>query len=538
MRGCGVVQMNMPTKLNPKTNQSNRVFNIIEEIQAKSGDSDCIYRGEPEDTGTVSSSLYREFAHINAESFDLELVQRDILNEAKKHLYKTDEFDILTELQHYGGKTNLIDFTTDYLIALFFACDGALDKDGRVIVQKTETIKDWILNPRNPRHRVSVQKIVFVRPPQGFIKPHKSEIVTIPANLKQTLLQHLRTQHNISTETMFNDLYSFIRNQEIHRDAYIKFYSGFSFQNAGNQAQSTEEREAAYAEAVECYTKAIELKPGFLRCYINRGIVYSSVGEVDNAIEDYNTVIQLDPNYSDIYYHRGFAYLIKEDFDQAIDNFSKAIELNPAHAIAYYYRGIVYGLKGDFALAIKDLSKGIELNPEFPISYYSRGLAYEIKGEVDLAMQDYHKAIELNPGYAEVYYNRGNVYREKGKLNKAIKDFNTAIELKPDDVEAYNNRGIAYSNKGDHDRAIQDFDKAIELNPDFAEAYCNRGEAWLHLQEWEKAKEDLTTAKNIGADIIDSFRNDYENVAAFEQQHNVKLTKDIAAMLTPRRHSS
>ena len=34
---------------------------------------------------------------------------------------KARDFEILTEIQHYGGKTNLIDFTTDYFIALFFA---------------------------------------------------------------------------------------------------------------------------------------------------------------------------------------------------------------------------------------------------------------------------------------------------------------------------------------------------------------------------------------------------------------------------------
>ena len=42
-----------------------------------------------------------------------------------KNMNESVDFEILTELQHYGGKTNLIDFTTDYLIALFFACDGS-----------------------------------------------------------------------------------------------------------------------------------------------------------------------------------------------------------------------------------------------------------------------------------------------------------------------------------------------------------------------------------------------------------------------------
>ena len=78
---------------------------------------------------------------------------------------ETIDFEILTEIQHYGGKTNLIDFTTDYLIALFFACDGHHEKKGRIILQRTEKIQDIIERPRNPRHRIIAQKSVFVRPP-------------------------------------------------------------------------------------------------------------------------------------------------------------------------------------------------------------------------------------------------------------------------------------------------------------------------------------------------------------------------------------
>ena len=57
-----------------------------------------------------------------------------------------------------------------------------------------------IKTTRNPRHRVIAQKSVFVRPPNGFIEPHKDNIVTIPPNLKQGILQYLRKYHGISTE--------------------------------------------------------------------------------------------------------------------------------------------------------------------------------------------------------------------------------------------------------------------------------------------------------------------------------------------------
>ena len=79
--------------------------------------------------------------------------------------------------------------------------------------------------------------------------------------------------------------------------------------------------------------------------------------------------------------------------------------------------------------------------------------------------------------------------------------------------------------------AIDDYNKAIELDPDHASSYYSRAEALLCIEEWEKAKTDLITAKNKGADIVAAFRNDYRDVAAFERKHQVKLPKDIVALV-------
>ena len=59
---------------------------------------------------------------------------------------------------------NLIDFTADYLIALFFACDGDYSLDGRVVLlERTEERNKQIYGPRHPVNRVLAQKSVFVR---------------------------------------------------------------------------------------------------------------------------------------------------------------------------------------------------------------------------------------------------------------------------------------------------------------------------------------------------------------------------------------
>ena len=216
------------------------VDGILRKIEEIADTGEYLYRGEPEHYqvdpyyGKVSSKLYRDFLErkgfdVEAEQFDIEVVQEAILSVARKFFRKTLlDFEILTEIQHYGGKTNLIDFTTDYLIALFMVCDReeSLGKDGRIILQKRELIDPYIEKPYEPVNRVIAQKSVFVRHPDGFILPHEDDIVNIPADLKILIRKRLEKYHDVSAETVYNDLHGFIKNQDAYLEVYVDFYMG------------------------------------------------------------------------------------------------------------------------------------------------------------------------------------------------------------------------------------------------------------------------------------------------------------------------
>ena len=155
------------------------------------------------------------------------MVQKGMLEEAKKYLRRTgSDCELLVEMQHYGGKTNLIDFTTNYFVALFFACEQSDSENGRVIYQKRELLRPSIKEPPEPISRVVAQSSVFVRPPDGFIKPDDNDIINIPANIKLPMLDYLKETHDISTETIYNDIHGFIRYQDIHLETYVDFYIG------------------------------------------------------------------------------------------------------------------------------------------------------------------------------------------------------------------------------------------------------------------------------------------------------------------------
>lgn len=385
----------MPDQSNTLDNFLCDVRNIIREIEEKSVSGDYIYRGEPEHHeespyyGKICSSLYRQYARIEADEFDIEIVQEEILAEAGGYSHETDDpIEILTQLQHYGGKTNLIDFTTDHLIALFFACDGSTSygKDGRLILlQKTEERKEYLLSPRNPQNRVIAQKSIFIQHPDGFLSPDDVDIITIPGHLKQQILGHLKKYHGVSTETIYNDLHGFITNQSIHESAYTEFYRGLTYQLEGDKSQDTAEKQAAYEKAIVHYTRALELKPDLPEVYTNRGNVYRDIGELDKAIVDYNSATELDPNDANAYNNRGNAYFDKNEIDKAIEDYNTAIELKPDYDDAYYNRGNAYHVKGNITKAIEDYNKAVELDFNLAEAYVTRGIAW-------LHLQEWEKA--------------------------------------------------------------------------------------------------------------------------------------------------
>ena len=185
------------------------VLEKINEIAKASADGDYIYRGERAHhqehpyCGTVTSGLYRQYLERGEKHVNVSGIQLQILNEARDYIPgKMDDLELLSTLQHYGDKTNLIDFTTDYLVALFFACDGKPAEPGRVILLRRQPESDAetyeVEEPPRTIRRAEVQKSIFVQTEKGFVEPDK--VVCIPAELKRNMLDYLRKHHDIATK--------------------------------------------------------------------------------------------------------------------------------------------------------------------------------------------------------------------------------------------------------------------------------------------------------------------------------------------------
>lgn len=95
--------------------------------------------------------------------------------------------------------------------------------------------------------------------------------------------------------------------------------------NDGNTLMSSQE----FAEAVECYTKAIALDPKNAVYYCNRAAAHSKLNNHENAIKDCQTALRIDPRYSKAYGRLGLAYSSMNKHQEAWESYKKALDLEP-----------------------------------------------------------------------------------------------------------------------------------------------------------------------------------------------------------------
>ena len=246
------------------------------------------------------------------------------------------DLQILIQLQHYGGKTNLIDFTTDARVAFFFACDGFHDEVGRVILRKREDTEELVESPwepNEPMHRVVTQRSIFVRPDKGYLIPDPDSIVEIPDALKVPMLKYLQKYSGISARTIYNDLHGYIRIQARESNAVGEFYEGVSRMSEMNKASTREEKHRLANKAIAHFNETVKINPYFASAYFNRSSVYLSMGDRDRAIKDLGDAIDADPYRAETYVTRGSLYYTrnekKDELEYAIQDLNIAIQLQP-----------------------------------------------------------------------------------------------------------------------------------------------------------------------------------------------------------------
>lgn len=280
-----------------------------------------IYRGEPGHFPRISSGLYRQLYEIDDEFFHIGAAQQRRIELAQRYAPDLSDDDVLTRLQHLGGKTNLIDFTRDLNIALFFASYHSHDEDGRVILMEEpfalrgrEMLAPYVLVPRgHPASMTDVQKSVWVEPRSGYIDEDDVTIIEIPRALKPEILSHLRVVYGIEASTVYNDLSGFIRDQDRLRDPDAEWHAGMRACEAGDH-----ERALGFFGEYEQLVEAPALRLDYYR-----GISYWHLDRKDEALDAMATFRRRSPRDSRAFPEEMESAYIQRHRSQEVDGWPR-----------------------------------------------------------------------------------------------------------------------------------------------------------------------------------------------------------------------
>ena len=181
-------------------------------------------------------------------------------------------------------------------------------------------------------------------------------------------------------------------------------------------------------DSLSLFNHALNVTKNNYRVHNMRGTAYADLGNYSKAIEDYSRAIKIEPGYPEAYYNRGKDYAQTGNFKQAVEDYTKAIAIKPGYAMAYNGRGNACFDLGNHQEAIADYSRAIEIKPDYPDAYFNRGNAFIHLGNYQEAIVDYSRAIERKPDYTAAYKNRGIAYMKSGNNNLAVNDLKTAAK--------------------------------------------------------------------------------------------------------------
>ena len=274
----------------------------------------------------------------------------------------------------------------------------------------------------------------------------------------------------------------------------LYFYRGLSFKALGSLRQ-----------ALDCFSKAIQLNPQNFLAHNHKGEVLEILGELINAAQSFRDAIVIDKNFSDGHHNLGLCLKRMGNIKESIDSYSKAIEINPKNFMTHNNLGNALYSIGRVEESIESFKQAINLNPEFSEVYFNIGNAFRLLKMSKLAIDHYRTALKKKPDFAEAYNYLGTLLGELGHTDSALAQLEKAVEAKPGYAIAHNNAGkILFESRNNQD-ALREYNRALLAKPDYTEAFCNRAVLHFRIGDYKNSIRDYLDAVKVDPKCIEAY---------------------------------
>ena len=220
---------------------------------------------------------------------------------------------------------------------------------------------------------------------------------------------------------------------------------------------------------------AIELSPEQGWAWINRGIVYCRLGQLDSALHSFRKVEALAESHGWDYFGYGLVYEALGDTAQAAEWFRKVLDIGPDFSLARARLSSLYLSCSSYELAFKSAQDVLLIDPENLTALSYAAAAKLFSGDYAEARRYYEKAHELSSvrileyhdgsittGLGYILWRTGERDKARALFRDGMKENNELLRQGSDwYIFSYDNAAIS-AIQGNRDEAYQWLQRAID----------------------------------------------------------------------------
>jgi len=246
-------------------------------------------------------------------------------------------------------------------------------------------------------------------------------------------------------------------------------------------------RRREFTRALECFQKALALKPDYDLAVFNMANVYRTLGRDNDALSGYRRLVELDPRNAQAHQEAGQVLVDQGKLDEAQKELNRALEIQPAMAAARNTLGALRLKQGDIVAGEREIRAALEQKASLRLAHFNLAVAAEQRGDLAGAVSEYKKEIALHPKSYMAQFNLGKAYERLGNSKEQLAVYKAAVESNPDFAEGHLFLSKLYLDLGELAEAVRVARRGIELKPEtefaplghfvMADAYAREGRA-------------------------------------------------------------
>lgn len=248
---------------------------------------------------------------------------------------------------------------------------------------------------------------------------------------------------------------------------------------------ATLERVPVWRTPVTLYEQAARGAPKLPRVWTNLATAYESVDRSEEAVNAYTRALQLDPQRAIAWLNRGSSFRKAGNPAAAESDYRRFIALAPQDFRGPYVLGALFNALGKYEQAGPWLLRARQLNNRSALPLVEQGKLYLATQRPKDAIAALGEAYQRDVAIADTrfYEMLGTAYLQLGKHGHAIEVLNVALRQNPSGTDARLNRGEAFLRSGQPAAALADFNAVIANGMPDARAHAGRAEALRLLGE-------------------------------------------------------